>query len=128
MGKNIWNEFPDALGTTFEKSYRKAAEGGSKVSFEEYYAPLSTWFRVNAYPSPEGISVYFQNITEQRRKEDQLRLMEACVARMNDLIVITEAEPIDEPGPKILYVNDAFVARTGYSREDRPLTSYFARN
>ncbi|HCS66405.1 MAG TPA: hypothetical protein DIW64_21355 [Cellvibrio sp.] len=58
------------------------------------------------------------DITEQRRGEDQLRLMEACVARMNDLIVITEAEPIDEPGPKILYVNDAFVTRTGYSREE----------
>lgn len=118
MGKNIWNEFPEVIGTKFEKSYREAAEDGRKVSFEEYYAPLSTWFRVNAYPSPEGISVYFQNITEQRRNEDQLRLMEACVARMNDLIVITEAEPIDEPGPKIIYVNDAFVVRTGYSREE----------
>jgi two-component system sensor histidine kinase/response regulator len=64
------------------------------------------------------VSVYFQDINEQRRNEDQLRLMEACVARMNDLIVITEAEPINEPGPKILYVNDAFVSRTGYSREE----------
>lgn len=118
VGKNIWTEFPETMGTIFEGSYRRAADGGSKVSFEEYYASLNTWFRVNAYPSPEGISVYFQNITEQRKKEDQLRLMEACVARMNDLIVITEAEPIDEPGPKILYVNDAFVARTGYSREE----------
>ena len=118
MGKSIWNEFPEAVGTAFEICYRKAAEEGRKVSFEEYYAPLNTWFKVNAYPSPDGVSVYFQNITEQRRKEDQLRLMEACVARMNDLIVITEAEPIDEPGPKIIYVNDAFVVRTGYSREE----------
>ena len=118
IGKNIWSEFPEAVGTSFEICYRKAAEGGSKVSLEEYYAPLNAWFRVNAYPSQDGVSVYFQNITEQRRKEAQLRLMEACVARMNDLIVITEAEPIDEPGPRILYVNDAFVARTGYSREE----------
>lgn len=118
IGKNIWTEFPEAIGTAFDICYHQAAEGGSKVTFETYYAPLNNWFRMNAYPSPEGVNVYFQNITEQRRGEDQLRLMEACVARMNDLIVITEAEPIDEPGPKILYVNDAFVKRTGYSSEE----------
>jgi PAS domain S-box-containing protein len=118
IGKNIWTEFPEAIGTAFDIYFHQAAEGGNKVTFEEYYAPLNNWFRMNAYPSPEGVSVYFQNITEQRRSENQLRLMEACVARMNDLIVITEAEPIDEPGPKILYVNDAFVARTGYSSEE----------
>lgn len=118
LGKNIWDEFPYAIGTCFEHNYRKAATEGHKVVFEEYYAPLKAWFGVNAYPSTEGVSVYFHAITEKCKKEDQLRLMEACVARMNDLIVITEAEPIDEPGPKILYVNDAFVARTGYSREE----------
>ena len=35
-----------------------------------------------------------------------------------DVIVITEAEPIDEPGPKIVFVNDAFELETGYSRQE----------
>jgi PAS domain S-box-containing protein len=40
------------------------------------------------------------------------------VSRLNDVVIITEAEPINDPGPRIVYVNDAFVRRTGYSRED----------
>ncbi len=115
LGNNIWQEFPEAVGTAFEFNYHKAMDNGVKIAFEEYYAPLKTWFGVNAYPSTEGISVYFQNITERRIKDDQLRLMEACIARMNDLIVVTEAEPIEEPGPRIIYVNDAFIKQTGYA-------------
>ncbi len=72
----------------------------------------------DAHHAPIAFVGVVDDITEQRKKEDQLRLMEACVARMNDLIVITEAEPIDEPGPRILYVNDAFVSRTGYRRDE----------
>ncbi|MCH2077602.1 MAG: PAS domain S-box protein, partial [Rhodobacteraceae bacterium] len=37
---------------------------------------------------------------------------------MNDVIVISEAEPIDQPGPRIVFVNDAFVEHTGYSKEE----------
>jgi PAS domain S-box-containing protein len=48
----------------------------------------------------------------------QLQLLEVCVARLNDIVMITEAEPFDQPGPRIVFVNDAFVRRTGYSREE----------
>jgi len=48
----------------------------------------------------------------------RLLLLEDCLSHLNDIVLITEAEPIDEPGPRILYVNDAFVRRTGYTREE----------
>ncbi len=65
IGKNIWEEFPDAVGTNFDEQYRKAAAGKTVVIFEELYPPLNTWFEVRAYPSPEGLSVYFHNINER---------------------------------------------------------------
>ncbi|HEX4916706.1 MAG TPA: PAS domain S-box protein [Limnobacter sp.] len=55
---------------------------------------------------------------EKARNAERLKLLENCVERLNDIVLITEAEPVTEPGPKILYVNDAFVRRTGYSREE----------
>jgi PAS domain S-box-containing protein len=58
-------------------------------------------------------------VTSERAREEQLRLLDAAVARQNDILLITEAEPIDGPeGPRIIYVNDAFVRLTGYGREE----------
>lgn len=56
---------------------------------------------------------------EALSREQQLRLLESAVARQNDILLITEAGPIDGPdGPKIVYVNDTFVRKTGYTREE----------
>ncbi|MDB5985774.1 MAG: hybrid sensor histidine kinase/response regulator [Nevskia sp.] len=54
------------------------------------------------------------------RQPDQarLRLLETAIDRLSDIVLITEAEPIEEPGPRIVFVNDAFERRTGYRRED----------
>jgi PAS domain S-box-containing protein len=59
-----------------------------------------------------------QDITKQRAEEERLRLMESVILNTNDAILITEAEPIDLPGPRILFVNKAFTEMTGYSAEE----------
>ncbi|OOG43892.1 hypothetical protein B0B52_08240 [Polaromonas sp. A23] len=59
-----------------------------------------------------------QDITETHESEEQLRLLETAIARLNDIVLITAAEPIDESGPRIVFVNDAFERRTGYRREE----------
>ena len=59
-----------------------------------------------------------QDVTEAHKAQAHLRLLETCIARLNDIVVITEAEPIEAPGPRIVFVNDAFARHTGYSREE----------
>jgi PAS domain S-box-containing protein len=46
---------------------------------------------------------------------DQFRQI---VERAQDVIIVTEAEPLDEPGPRIVYVNPAFTRLTGYTPEE----------
>ena len=53
-----------------------------------------------------------------KKLNDELRLTAAAVRRLNDMVVITEAAPLDAPGPRIVFVNDAFERRTGYAREE----------
>ncbi len=67
----------------------------------------------------EGLAVYFRDISQERADQAQLRLLETAVSRQGDMLVITEAEPIDRPeGPRIVYVNEAFARITGYERDE----------
>ena len=57
---------------------------------------------------------------EQRLRlaEQQRSLLESVLAFANDSVLITEAEPFDSPGPRILYANEAFTRTTGYTLEE----------
>lgn len=118
IGQCVWVEFAPSLGTLIETEYHRAMAEQKSVVFEQFYAPLEAWFEVHAYPSPEGLTVFFQDITARRAAQDQLRLLQLAVSRLTDVVVITEAGPLAEPGPRIVFVNDAFVTRLGYAREE----------
>ncbi len=49
---------------------------------------------------------------------ERLRLLESVAVHANDAILITEAEPIGLPGPRILYCNAAFTRTTGYAESE----------
>ena len=55
---------------------------------------------------------------EKEKSSAQIRLLESAISRLNDIVLITKAEPIDEPGPVTVFVNDAFEKRTGFSRAE----------
>nr|MDZ8164100.1 GAF domain-containing protein [Nostoc sp. CmiSLP01]MDZ8284361.1 GAF domain-containing protein [Nostoc sp. ChiSLP01] len=73
LGKNFWEVFPRIIGTTFEQQYQKAVFNQVSVEFEEFYPPLNRWFQVHAYPGKDGLSVYFQDITERRQTAQALQ-------------------------------------------------------
>ena len=81
---------------------------------------VGRWFAVDAVPIREAgevarVVVTFSDVTVRREGDERLRLLESVVVTANDAVLITEAEPIDLPGPRIIYVNDAFTRMTGYS-------------
>ncbi len=73
LGRVLWDEFPDLDDTIAGERYRHAMETGESVHFELYYDPLENWFEVNAYPTEEGVAVYFSRTTERRKLEAQLQ-------------------------------------------------------
>jgi PAS domain S-box-containing protein len=73
LRKNYWMEFPDLVGTALEKNFRRAVAEKVKVEFELFYQPLDSWFHIRAYPGRDGLSVYFLDITKQKRADEALR-------------------------------------------------------
>ena len=73
-GRSIWDEFPQAVGSQFETCYREAVQNGLTVRFQEYYPPLEAWFDVDAYPTTEGLAVYFRDISRRKRAEEHVRI------------------------------------------------------
>jgi len=72
LGRVVWDMFPAAVNSLFEESFSTALRTGVPVSFDAYYpAPLEGWFEVRAWPSPDGLSVYFLEVTERRRVQEQ---------------------------------------------------------
>ncbi len=72
-GSVIWELFPDAVGSDFEKHYRAAAVSGEPVEFDAFYPPpLDRWYEVRGWPTPDGLSVYFVDITGRRAAETAL--------------------------------------------------------
>ncbi|MCE9660777.1 MAG: PAS domain-containing protein [Burkholderiales bacterium] len=118
LGRVMWNVYPAALGTAFEQGYRRAMAGETGVSLEALYAPLEMWIGVDCHPSDDGLSVYFRDVTESRAARQQLKLLEATVAQLNDIVVISELAPELPHGRRIVFVNDAFVRQTGYTRAE----------
>jgi PAS domain S-box-containing protein len=88
-------------------------KNGSQIDIIFSAAPL-----LNSEDRIDGIVAVIADITEQNQQAEQVRLLQSVVVNTNDAVVITEAEPVDEPGPRIIYVNEAFTRITGYSPEE----------
>lgn len=116
--RSLWEILPDIVGSSFERHLREAVETQGVRTFVEYASGLAKWFSVRAYPSSEGLAVYLQDVTSSRAQQEQLALLEAAVSRSNDIFLITEASLLDEPGPRIVYANDAITKLTGYNPQD----------
>ncbi|MFN4259028.1 MAG: PAS domain S-box protein [Gemmataceae bacterium] len=116
LGKNLWVEFADALGTMFEHEYRRAMDDQETVEFEEYYPLLDAWFGIRAYPTPEGLALYFRDVTDMRQVQDALRASEARFREMAENIeeVFYNYDPVAD---KMLYISPSYDAVWGQSRE-----------
>src|SRR5690606_34557072 len=76
LGRSLWEVFPEVVGTDIERNYRRAVANHVATQFETYYAKGDLWLDVHAYPSDEGLAVYFRDVSQRRRDEMALRKSE----------------------------------------------------
>jgi PAS domain S-box-containing protein len=73
VGKYIWAVFPEGVGQRFDLAYRAAVRTQRPIAIEEYYPPWKRWFENRIYPGPEGLAIFFQDVTERRESEEERR-------------------------------------------------------
>ncbi len=96
LGGCFWELFPHTKDTRHYDEYHRAVETGQPAHFEDYYPePFNLWLECHCYPSDEGLSVYFRDITQRRKVEDALLASEKAErARRQELEALMDAIPV----------------------------------
>jgi PAS domain S-box-containing protein len=117
IGKHIRTEFPGGTGQGFYYAYLKAMKEQQYIHIEEYYEPFHMWLENHIYPSPDGLSIFFKDITERKKAE------KAIIESEEKYRTIFYKSPL----PKLIYdpdslyfleVNEAMIRHYGYSQEE----------
>ena len=72
IGKNVWEEFPEAVDSYTYKAFHTAMKEQRFITNIDYYEPLNLWQENYIYPSPQGLSVFIRDITERKKLEHEL--------------------------------------------------------
>jgi PAS domain S-box-containing protein len=86
LGKTIWETFPDILGSPMETSVRRAVAEQVTVDLEFFYAPFDTWFEIHCYPLSEGLSIYFRDISDRKRIENERQQAVSALRELNETL------------------------------------------
>jgi PAS domain S-box-containing protein len=105
IGQNLWAMFPYLLGTPLEVNFREAMSKGHPQEFETFDFPTNCWYRARVYPSKEGITVLWQDITQRKQFEVALKESEEKYNRLLsnitegvalcEIIFDSKSEPVD---------------------------------
>ncbi|MFP5245658.1 MAG: PAS domain S-box protein, partial [Thermoanaerobaculia bacterium] len=106
LGRSLWDEFSGAVGSTFEHEYRRAMEQQTTVHFEAHAPTTGIWADVRAYPSRDGLSVFFRDVTSRKQAEERVRESEARFRALAEnaamaVFVIDEESRIEFANPQV---------------------------
>jgi PAS domain S-box-containing protein len=76
LGKNLFDRFPGVVyeNSPYVENYRRSMDHGEPREFEAYYAePLNLWFRIQSYPTDDGIVLFFRDVTQERLAQEELQ-------------------------------------------------------
>ena len=79
VGRTHWEAFPGTEGSELGRLYRRAMAERVPVALEHRYAwpdGHATWLEMRAYPAPEGLALFYRDVTDRKRAEEALRASE----------------------------------------------------
>ncbi len=95
IGKCIWDEFPEVVGTSTYQYYQQAMTTHENIVFEGYYEPIDLWHETRLFPSPQGLAVFVRDISETKRYEERIQKKSRLyqfISHINQMIVRVKDE------------------------------------
>ncbi len=116
VGTCVWDSFPGSFESEIGQQYRKARETGLATHFESFYDPHQRWFEVHAYPSDEGLAVYFRDVTDRVHTNEKLHETMVELERSNQELnsfAYIASHDLQEPLRKIRVFSERLQSRRG---------------
>jgi PAS domain S-box-containing protein len=116
IGKIIWSQLPEINSLQLKEACTKAMSNQEYVYYEQYSNLHKSWFGNHLYPSPQGITITFRNITKRKKREEDYNKL----AERNALILDTMLDnfALTDKDLNFIDVNPSFCKTTGYSRSE----------
>lgn len=132
LGRCVWDEFPEAVQTRFYAELQRALQDQVPVEFENYYAPLGKWFENSVYPHPDGVAVFYRDVTSRKETEQQLARRTDELARKNaelESFAYVASHDLQEPLRTVTTLSDKLLVRFGPSMvaEERQLVELISQ-
>jgi PAS domain S-box-containing protein len=116
IGKSVWDEFPDAVGSETYKAFNRAMNEQRYIHHIDYYQPLDLWQENHIYPSPEGLTVFIRDISEQKRAEAKIAKSERIYKTISSSIPGSVICIFDQDYRYLLIEGD-MLEKFGYTKE-----------
>lgn len=73
LGRSIWEVFPASAGTMLQEQYENALRTQRSAAFETKSVLTGRWVDIRAYPTGQGLAVYFRDVSDRKRAEQELQ-------------------------------------------------------
>lgn len=117
LGKNVWQLFPDVVGTEVYLNFQRSRAEQIAIQFEYFYPTWNRWFEYRVYPSPNTLTVFVVDISDRKQAEADLNQSEVRFRLMAETIPDV-FWMTDFRTPQILYVSPAYEQIWGRSPEE----------
>jgi PAS domain S-box-containing protein len=111
VGMNLWEAFPAAAVSTVADIGHKVMADRVAVDFEEFFQPAKMWIEGTAFPSENGVSVFFRDVTERKRSERDVAQLAAIVRTTSAAVLALDVNGV------VTSWNDGAARMLGYTKD-----------
>lgn len=113
IGKNIWTQFPNSINGKFYNQCHQSLKNQEHIHFEEFNSYNNRWIESTIYPSVDGLSIFFRDITKEKTAKEKVKESEkrfrALLENNNEIIIIID------PNMNLLFRSSSVTRITGWT-------------